>query len=115
VTLVWQKLAFLAPVALATTAYDEPLGAVRERPEFRQCQAEAVMVARAEGAAIDDVALEALTTGVPAAMQSSMQKDHAKGLPLELDAIAGPIIRGGHRHGIPTTATAQLAASIRQI
>jgi 2-dehydropantoate 2-reductase len=51
----------------------------------------------------------------------SMQKDFDAGRPLELDAIAGPIMRRGERHGIPTPVTeklvrlveARLAASAR--
>lgn len=112
VTLLWQKLAFLAPVALTTTAFGGRLGDARERDVFRRCQAEAVAVARAEGAGLDEPALQALTEGAPAGMQSSMQKDRAKGLPLELDGIAGPIVRGGLRHGIPTPATDELVAAI---
>src|SRR4051794_32917010 len=107
-SILWQKLAFLAPLALSTTAYDEPLGQVRQREEFRDCQDETVAVAKAEGAALDRQGLDALTSGAPAEMRSSMQKDRAKGLPLELDAIAGPIIRGGLAHGIVTPATEQL-------
>lgn len=38
-----------------------------------------------------------------------MQKDVAAGRTPELDAIAGPIQRGGHRHTIPTPATDELA------
>ena len=34
-----------------------------------------------------------------------MQKDVAAGLPPELDAIAGPILRGGGEHGIEVLAT----------
>ena len=37
-----------------------------------------------------------------------MQKDLEAGRPLELDAIAGPIRRGGGRHGHPTPATDEL-------
>ena len=37
--------------------------------------------------------------------RSSMQKDVAAGLPPELDAIAGPILRGGGEHGIEVLAT----------
>jgi 2-dehydropantoate 2-reductase len=107
-SILWQKLAFLAPVALSTTAYDENLGETRRRADFRACQVETIAVAQAEGATIDLPALEALTSGVPAGMRSSMQKDAAKGLPLELDAIAGPIIRGGVRHQIATSATERL-------
>jgi ketopantoate reductase len=38
-----------------------------------------------------------------------MQKDVAAGRTPELDAIAGPIQRGGHHHAIPTPATDELA------
>ena len=111
-SILWQKLAFLAPLALVTTAYDATLGQVRERHEFQACQAEAVAVAEAEGAALDLQALQALTLGAPAEMRSSMQKDRAKGLPLELDAIGGPIIRGGLAHHIETPATEHLTGVI---
>jgi 2-dehydropantoate 2-reductase len=111
-TILWRKLAFLAPMALATTAYDETLGQAREREEFQRCQAEAVAVADAEGAAVDLDALRTLTSGAPREMRSSMQKDKAKGLPLELDAIAGPIVRGGRAHRIDTPATEYLTERV---
>jgi 2-dehydropantoate 2-reductase len=41
-------------------------------------------------------------------MRTSMQKDLDAGRPLELDAIAGPIVRGGRRHGVATPATEEL-------
>jgi 2-dehydropantoate 2-reductase len=41
-------------------------------------------------------------------MRTSMQKDLDAGRPLELDAIGGPIVRGGRRHRIPTPATDEL-------
>jgi 2-dehydropantoate 2-reductase len=46
-------------------------------------------------------------------MRSSMQKDVAAGRPPELDAIAGPIIRGGERHGIEVAAIRQLVDRIQ--
>jgi ketopantoate reductase len=41
-----------------------------------------------------------------------MQRDVAAGHQPELDAIAGPIIRAGKRHGIPTPNTTTLSAEI---
>jgi ketopantoate reductase len=41
-----------------------------------------------------------------------MQKDVAAGRPPELDAIAGPILRGGAALGIPVPVTAELTAMI---
>jgi 2-dehydropantoate 2-reductase len=108
-SLLWDKLVFLAPLALATTALDGPLGSVRNDPRYQSCQAEALAVARAEGAQIDERALRKLADSAPDQMRSSMQKDIAAGRTPELDAIAGPIQRGGRRHGIPTPATDELA------
>ena len=108
-SLLWEKLAFLAPVALATTALDAPLGAVRDDVRYRRCQDEVLAVARAEGAHVDEQALRAILEAAPAGMRSSMQKDVAAGRQPELDAIAGPILRGGRRHRIPVSSTDELA------
>jgi 2-dehydropantoate 2-reductase len=108
-SLLWDKLVFLAPLALATTALDGPLGSVRHDPRYQSCQQEALTVARAEGAHIDQQALRRLADSAPDQTRSSMQKDVAAGRTPELDAIAGPIQRGGHHHAIPTPATDELA------
>ena len=47
--------------------------------------------------------------GAPAEMRSSMQKDVEAGRPPELDAIAGPVLRGGRRHDIRVPSTQELA------
>jgi 2-dehydropantoate 2-reductase len=41
-----------------------------------------------------------------------MAKDLDAGRKLELDGIAGPVLRGGVRHGVPTPVTANLVAMI---
>jgi 2-dehydropantoate 2-reductase len=46
-------------------------------------------------------------------MRSSMQKDLAAGRELELDAIGGPIVRGGERYGIDVSTAVNLMAAIR--
>src|SRR5512133_77576 len=108
-SLLWDKLVFLAPLALATTALDATLGTIREDERYRRCQDEVLAVARAEGAELDEEALRTLRASAPDEMRSSMQKDVAAGFEPELDAIAGPILRGGRRHGISVPATAELA------
>ncbi len=114
VSLLWDKLVFLAPLALATTAVAAPFGAVRTDERFVGCREEAIAVAQAEGAKIDSDAIRALHEQAPGEMRSSMQKDVAAGHQPELDAIAGPIIRAGERHGIPTPNTTTLTAEIRR-
>ena len=46
-------------------------------------------------------------------MRSSMQKDVVAGRQLELEAIGGPIMRGGERFGIDVSTTKELIAQIR--
>ena len=111
-TLLWQKLAFLAPLALATTAAAKPLGEVRGSDLYQLCQQETLALAVASGAQIDLESLAALRSAAPDTMRSSMQRDVAHGTAPELDAIAGPILRGGVRYGIPTPATAALADQV---
>lgn len=111
--LLWQKLVFLAPIALATSALDAPVGGVRDDARFCGCVEEALAVAEAEGARIDSRLVGTILERAPDGMRSSMQKDVDAGRPPELDAIAGPIVRGGARHAIATPATEQLAALVR--
>lgn len=91
-----------APLALATTSADGPLGMVRHDLRYLQAQSEAIAVAQAMGAQIDFVALMALLATAPDTMRSSMQHDVEQGRNPEIDAIAGPIVRGGLQHNIPS-------------
>jgi len=116
-TLLWSKLVFLAPVALATSANRSPIGGVQADPgklaRLEACVREACAVAAAEGARVDEAAVLARIHTLPAGTRSSMEKDVAAGKPLELDAIAGPVLRGAQRHGIPLAATPELVAALR--
>jgi 2-dehydropantoate 2-reductase len=117
-TLMWSKLVFLAPFALTTTAADKTTGEVVSDPAWKShleaCVREACAVAVAEGAKVDAEATLAGMTAMPPSMRSSMQKDVAQHKTPELDAIAGPILRGGQRHGIEVPATKKLVAAVEQ-
>jgi 2-dehydropantoate 2-reductase len=117
-TVLWEKLALLGPLALTTTAAGTPAGAVQATPEWSErlfgCHREAAAVAAAEGASLDGPALQALLGTPLGEMRTSMQKDFEARRPLELDAIAGPITRGGARHRIPTPVTAELVRLVEQ-
>jgi 2-dehydropantoate 2-reductase len=75
---------------------------------------EACAVANASGAEIDAAQMAKAFEGAPPGMRSSMQKDVAAGRQLELDAIAGPIVRGGERYGIDVSTTTSLMEDIRR-
>jgi 2-dehydropantoate 2-reductase len=94
-TLLWRKLSFLAPLALLTTHARQPLGPARDaRPDLLDgLVAETAAAAATAGAEIDPAAVGKRIAGLPAGMRSSMLKDAIAGATLELDAIAGPILR----------------------
>jgi len=117
-TLMWSKLVLLEPLALTTSAAAAPVGGItgdaKRRRELEACVREACAVATAEGAQVKAEAVLALILSLPPGMRSSMQKDVERGNPPELDAIAGPVLRGAARHGIPVPATQALAAAVER-
>jgi 2-dehydropantoate 2-reductase len=117
-TLMWSKLVFLAAFALATTAANKTTGEILADPVWRElgqsCIREASAVAAAEGAKIDADAVIAAVVKMPGNMRSSMQKDVEQGKSPELEAIAGPILRGAKRHGIAAPATRKLVAQVER-
>lgn len=115
-TLMWNKLVFLGPFALATSAFGAPIGEVLANGSWHQkletCIREFCSVALAEGAQVNPDKVVAAFSMVPKEMRSSMQKDVDRGNLPELEAIAGPVLRGGARHGIAVAATRELAAAV---
>src|SRR5438874_4346891 len=116
-TLLWSKLCFLGPFALVTSASGMNKGEIYADAEWKRklmsAMAEACAVAKASGAEVDAAQVQAIFDGLPSGIRSSMQKDLASSRRLELDAIGGPIARGGERYGIDVSATAALIAVIR--
>jgi 2-dehydropantoate 2-reductase len=114
--MLWSKLAFLAPFALTTTAGNKSKQEIFADPAWRalleSAVREACAVAAAEGASVDQTRILTTIESLPPTMRSSMQKDVSVGRTPELDAIGGPIIRGGRIHGIDVVATQQLVATI---
>jgi 2-dehydropantoate 2-reductase len=114
--LLWSKLVFLAPIALSTTAAAAAVGDVMSNPTSRarleDCVREACAVANASGAMLDVNAVLGNIGKLPPQMRSSMQKDVAAGRQPELDAIAGPILRGVERFGLQSPATRGLVEQI---
>lgn len=117
-TLMWGKIVFLAPIALTTTAADRTTSAVIADPDWRRqlesCVPEACAVALAERAKVDAEAVIAGMMKMPPNMRSSMQKDVERGNAPELDAIAGPILRGAARHGLEVPTTKKLVAAVER-
>jgi 2-dehydropantoate 2-reductase len=117
-TLMWTKLAFLGPFALATSAFGKPIGEVVANPSTWQqlegCVRETCMAGQAEGAKLDAETVLPMIKAAPPAMRSSMQKDVEHGRPPELDAIGGAIVRAASRHGLQVPVTQKLMAEIER-
>lgn len=117
-TLMWSKLAFLGPFALATSAFDKPIGDVVANPttwqQLEGCVRETCMAGQAEGAKLDTEKILKMIKAAPPVMRSSMQKDVDHGRPPELDAIGGAIVRAARRHGLHVPVTENLMAQVER-
>ena len=115
-TILWSKLAFLAPFALTSTASDKDIQGIFAddawRGRLESAVGEACAVAAADRAAVDRQKILATLESLPATMRSSMQKDVSAGRIPELDAIGGPVTRVGRRHGLDVPTTRELVARI---
>ena len=115
--ILWTKLAFLGPYAITTTASGLDAGGVRNDPVWRKrieaCIREACAVSAASGVPLEPDTFIRFLGNLAPGMRSSMQKDVAAGNPPELDAIAGPILRGAETHGIQVPVTQELVEMIR--
>lgn len=113
--LLWDKLCFLAPLALLTTATMGPVGRVREErgADLTAVIDEVAAVARAEGAAPDPAATHASAESLPEGMGSSMLRDAEEGNPIELDGIGGAVLRAAERHGLDVPVTRRIVEELR--
>jgi 2-dehydropantoate 2-reductase len=118
-TLMWTKLCFLAPFALTSSASGKNKGDILADPEWKEALysslGEALAVAKAYEAEIDASTIQTILDTSPATMRSSMLKDLIAGRELELDAIGGPIVRGGEKYGIATPITRKLMEGISKL
>jgi 2-dehydropantoate 2-reductase len=115
---MWGKLVRLNALACTTTAFGEPIGAVRSHPRHRLALEGAVeetaAVARAEGASIAASDVLAELAEIPAEGTSSMARDVELGHEPELEAIPGAVLRAAARHGVPAPTVEDLVRRIRE-
>jgi 2-dehydropantoate 2-reductase len=109
---LWDKLLFIVPFSALTSLARAPIGDILASPELTSSLsdllAEAAAVAMAEGVDFGaDVVEQRLRwmRRLHPEFKSSMQRDLERNKPLEIDALAGAIVRLGVRHRIPTPVT----------
>jgi 2-dehydropantoate 2-reductase len=114
-SMLWDKLSFLAPMALMTTHERANAGVIRtrRREDTLAVISEVAAVAAADGMPIDAEAVVRLLDSVPETMESSMQRDQAAGRQLEVDAIGGAVVRRAALAGIQVPVTARLVEELQ--
>lgn len=117
---LWEKFIYLAPFAAFTGAARLPIGPLWGDPQIREQFLLAVQevegVARAEGVALADGVLDRVVTyaeALPATTRSSLLIDLQMGKRIELESLAGSVVRRGAAAGVPTPIMAGLYAVLR--
>jgi 2-dehydropantoate 2-reductase len=110
---LWSKFLQIVSFASLSSLARATLGEILSSPEltatFLTIMHEVATVAKAEGVDLGDDAAEKLVEtmrGLHPGFKSSMQRDLERGKRLEVDALAGVVVRLGATHGIPTPVTA---------
>jgi 2-dehydropantoate 2-reductase len=106
---LWEKYTFLVGLSGTTATMRSTIGPVRENPQTRaflhDLMKEAVAVARALGVALPENYADdrlAFADSVPGTMDSSLHHDLKNGNRLEVEWLAGGVVRLGKKAGVPT-------------
>jgi len=119
-TELWKKFVLLSGTSGITSSTRQPLGPIRDDPDMRalffRLMGEAIAVGKASGVAFpaDYVAeLERQVASFPPTMQASMAHDLERGNRLELDWLAGTVVRLGRARGVPTPCNEAIYAVLK--
>lgn len=117
---MWEKFIYLAPFAAFTGAARLPIGPLWADPLIREPFLEAVleveMVARAEGVRVPEGVLDrviAYVDALPPSTRSSLLIDLQAGKRIEIESLAGSVVRRGKLASVPTPIMAGLYAALR--
>lgn len=117
---LWEKFIYLAPFAAFTGAARLPIGPLWADPTIREqfllAVQEVERVAHAEGVALPDGVLDRViryVDALPPSTRSSLLIDLQMGKRIELESLAGSVVRRGAAAGVPTPIMAGLYAVLR--
>jgi len=119
-TELWKKFVLLSGTSGITASTRQPLGPILADPDTRALfftlMAEALGVGKAAGVVFPSdyqQELEHAVAAFPPTMKASMAHDLERGNRLELDWLAGTVVRLGRQHGVPTPANAVIYAVLK--
>lgn len=117
---LWAKFVLVAGYSGVMALTRAPIGVVRSCPEtlglLRDALAEAEAVARAMGIKIPDelsTALVQRTQGMAPQLKPSLLEDLEHGRRLEVDWLAGAVVRLGEKAGVPTPVNRVIHAALK--
>lgn len=117
---LWEKLMFLAPIASVNSATGLSTGYLRAVPEGKATvlamQDEIRAVGLAAGVNLPEESAEKIRNmylNLTDAHTVSMQRDFAAGRRVELESLAGSVVRRGRQHAVPTPLFAAIYAILR--
>lgn len=117
---MWEKFIFLVGLSGVTALTGQSIGVIRADPDMRgllqAAMAETAAVARARGIDFPDDYADgrlAFADTLPEDMRSSMHHDLEAGKPLELDWLAGAVVRMGKEAGVATPVNAAIYAGLK--
>ena len=106
---IWRKFLLLAPMAALSAMTRVPLARIWAHPETwglaEEGMREVVAVAQAQGIALGEEDVQstlAFVRGMPATWRASLAVDLEQGRRLEIDWLAGAVVRLGQESGIDT-------------
>ena len=111
---LWSKLRFLAPMALLTAYWQQPIGAAvaHDQTLTAGLLAEVAAIATLDGVPTAPDQLIGALTALPPAMRSSLQGDLEHGHQNELDAIGGALVRRGEALGADSSILQRIVADL---
>ena len=117
---IWEKFCYLAPFAAFTGAARQPIGPLWSDATTRRAMVaafeEVATVGRAEGVALPDGMVDRISAyldTVPGTTRSSLLIDLQQRKPIEIEALAGTVVRRAARLGVAAPILSALYAVLR--
>jgi 2-dehydropantoate 2-reductase len=113
---LWRKFRFLAPMALLTSYWEQPIGDAlqHDRGLTSRLLDEVAGIATADSVPTGGEQIHEILSGFPFGMRSSLQADLEAHGPSELDAIGGALLRRGRSLGVDTPELTRVVAALSE-
>ena len=116
---IWRKLVRNNAISSLTALNNQPLGFIRNHPEWRKkleaCVKEGALIARAEGVDLDPEEVMKQINSLPDGVTSSLQRDIASGKDSEIEAILGAVLRRAEHYKISCPTIKEIYQQLKKL